>query len=242
VAVALHLNAKEEDGYLKALLPTRPDLAGVPFTLGGVCRTTGERAQAFKMAAEAVRREKAAALLAEAPDPPEVRKREQFYQAHLAVAAQVLPVTDVPGQCSLVRALSSIPRPEATRALARVAVFSTEEAVRAAAIEALAVRREADATDMLVAGLRYPWPAVADNAASAIVRLKRKDLVPRLERMLTAPDPRGPRSEVVAGRQETVARELVRVSHLHNCLLCHAPAERGKTPSEALIAEVPVPT
>jgi hypothetical protein len=39
-----------------------------------------------------------------------------------------------------------------------------------------------------------------------------------------------------------VAHELVRVIHLRNCLLCHAPAERGKTPVETLVAEVPVPT
>jgi hypothetical protein len=46
----------------------------------------------------------------------------------------------------------------------------------------------------------------------------------------------------VAGRQQTVAHELVRVNHLRNCLLCHAPAERGKTPDETLVAEVPIPT
>jgi hypothetical protein len=39
-----------------------------------------------------------------------------------------------------------------------------------------------------------------------------------------------------------VVHELVRVNHLRNCLLCHAPAERGKTPTETLVAEVPVPT
>src|SRR5262245_5665021 len=36
-AAALHLNEKEEDGYLKALLAARPDLAGVPFTMGAAC-------------------------------------------------------------------------------------------------------------------------------------------------------------------------------------------------------------
>jgi hypothetical protein len=39
-----------------------------------------------------------------------------------------------------------------------------------------------------------------------------------------------------------VAPELVRVNHLHNCLLCHAPAERAGSPEETLLAEVPVPT
>jgi hypothetical protein len=242
-ALALHFNKMEEDGYLKALLIIRPDLAGVSFTMGDACRTTGERAAEFKKAAEAVRSRKGAALLAEsdALDAGE-EDHEQFYRARLAVAAQVMPAEQTTEQLSLLRGLSSIPRPEATRQLARLAVFSPEKAVRQAAIEALAVRREGDATEVLVAGLSYPWPAVAENAATAIARLNRKDLVPQLERVLAAADPRSPKPEKVAGHEKFVAHELVRVNHLRNCLLCHAPAERDKTPDQTLIAEVPVPS
>jgi hypothetical protein len=240
-AVALHLNGQEEDGFLKALRRTRPDLAGVPFAMGTACRTSGERAKAFKQVAETLRDLQGGGPVV--PDPGAGEgKCKQFDQALLAAVTQVMPAEGLQRQNSLIRALSSIPHPTATRALARVAVFSTDKTVRAAAIEALAVRREGDSTDVLVAGLRYPWPAVAENAASAIAKLKRKDLVPQLEALLDAPDPRGPRAEVVAGRMETVADELVRVNHLRNCLLCHAPAERGKTPVETLVAEVPVPT
>jgi hypothetical protein len=242
-AAALHLNSKEQEGYLKALLSSRPDLAGLPFTMGDSCRTRGARAKAFKEAAEAVRSQKATALVATAPAPDAGEEtRQQLYQAHLAVVTQVIFAEDAPGQNALVRAVSSIPRPEATRALARLAVFSTDEAVRAAAVEALAVRGDEDSTEVLVAALSYPWPAVAEQAASAIAKLKRKDLIPQLKAMLDAPDPRGPTTEVVAGQAETVAREVVRVNHLRNCLLCHAPAERGKTPAETLVGEVPVPT
>jgi hypothetical protein len=242
-AAALHLNGKEEDGFLKALLGSRPDLAGAPFAMGDACRSRGARAKAFKVAAERVRSRKGAALLAEISAPEDGQEeRRQFDQAHLAVVAQVLPAEELSEQQGLVRALSSIPRPEATRALARLAVYSTDEAVRATAIEALAVRREADSTAVLVASLDYPWPAVAANAASAIAKLQRKDLVPQLEVMLDSPDPRGPRTEVVGDREETVAHEVVRINHLRNCMLCHAPAERGKTPNETLVAEVPVPT
>jgi hypothetical protein len=240
-AAALHLNGKEEDGFLKALLRTRPDLAGVPFAMGDACRSTGSRAQAFKEAAERVRGRKASSSLPVTPHPNEDHRR-LGYMAHLAVVSQVMAAEDWLGQNAMIHSLSSIPRPEATQALARLAVFSTDEAVRAAAIEALAVRREGDSTDVLVAGLRYPWPEVADNSASAIVKLKRKDLVPQIEAMLGAPDPRGPRTEVVDGREQTVAHELVRVNHLRNCMLCHAPAERGQTPQETLVAEVPIPS
>lgn len=242
-AAALHLNMKEEDGFLKALRNSRPDLAGVPFAMGDACRTRGTRARTFKEAAEAVRRRKGAALVDEDSDPEAGKaKRRQLDQAHLAVVSQVIATEDLSGQHALIRALASIPRPEATRALARLAVFSMEADVRADALEALAVRRDADATEVLVAGLSYPWPAVAEHAAHAIVRLKRTDLIPHLKAMLQTPDPRGPRAERVDGREETVAHELVRISHLRNCLLCHAPARRGQTPDETLVAEVPVPT
>jgi hypothetical protein len=240
-AAALHLNGKEQDAFLKAVRGSRPDLAGLPFAMGAACRTTGASAKAFKEAAESVRREKAAALL-DATGPDAGEERERFYQAHLAVVAQVIPAEDFAHQRALVLALTSVPRPEATRALARLAVFATDKGTRTAAVKALAVRREGGWEDVVVSGLSYPWPAVAENAAAAIAALKRKDLASHLRTALDAPDPRGPRTEVVDGRKETVAYELVRVNHLRNCLLCHAPAERGATPTEALVAEVPVPT
>jgi hypothetical protein len=169
-------------------------------------------------------------------------QRQNFWQAHTAVAAQVLPAASAEHHQLWVRALAAIPRVEATRALARAAVLSTEKDVRASAMEALSVRRERDCTAVLVELLRYPWPAVAESAAQAIVQLKRRDLIPHLEAMLDEPDPRRPRTEKRAGREVTVAPELVRINHLRNCLLCHAPAEGGKTPEGALVAEVPVPS
>src|SRR5262249_55597223 len=154
---ALHLNSQEEDGFLKALLRTRPDLAGLPFAMGGVCRTTGECAKAFKVAAEAVRSQKGAALLTDVPAPDTgEKKRQLFDRAHLAVVTQVLPAQDRADQASLVRSLSSVPTREATAALARLAVFSTDETVRDAAVQALAVRRETGSKGALEAGLHYP--------------------------------------------------------------------------------------
>src|SRR5262249_32980611 len=49
-----------------------------------------------------------------------------------------------------------------------------------------------------------------------IVRLDRQDLVARLVEALESPDPRLARSGEV--------RELVRINHHRNCLLCHPPA------------------
>src|SRR5262249_6198040 len=61
-AAALFLNGKEEDGYLKALVKGRPDLAGVPFAMGGACRTKGVRTAMFKHTAQAVTANRLGAL------------------------------------------------------------------------------------------------------------------------------------------------------------------------------------
>jgi hypothetical protein len=241
-AAALHLNGKEEDGFLKALLRERSDLAGLPFVMGGNCRTKGARKAAFKSAADKVRRQKAAAL-AEGPEVGATQeKRQHYWQAHAAVVAQIMAGEITETQGALIRSLAAIPRPEATRALARVALFAPDETVRARAVEALSVRRQRDYTEVLVAGLRYPWPAVAQNAAHATVKLERKDLIGQLRTVLNEPDPRGPRTEMVDGRKVAVAHELVRINHLRNCMLCHPPAEHGKTPEDVLVADMPLPS
>ena len=134
-AAALYLNEKEQDGYLKAVMSNRADLAGLPFALGGACRTTGSLTKSFKEAAEAIRRGKAAAMLEEVPGPEASKAREQFYQTRLAVVAQVIPAEDSAHQRAMVLALASVPRPDATRALARLAVFATDNSTRASAIE-----------------------------------------------------------------------------------------------------------
>jgi hypothetical protein len=85
------------------------------------------------------------------------------------------------------------------------------------------VRRDKDYTDILVQGLRYPWPAVAQRAARAVVKLERADLVPELVAFLDEPDPRAPVVKVIDRKPVHVVRELVRINHHRNCMLCHAP-------------------
>lgn len=241
-AAALHLNAKEEDGYLKALLKDRKDLAGVPFAMGGACRTKLPRAAAFKLTAarllgtgiDALPAAHAAIL---AGVPKDDERAEHLSLSHMAAMTQIHGPADAATRQATVKALAAIARPEATRELARMAVFSTNKAVRADALEALSVRRERDYTAVLTEALRYPWPAVAANAAEAIVKLEREDLLPQLIDVLEEPDPRGPRAE--GGKK--VARELVRVNHHSNCMLCHAPTDRVKVHDD-LLAEMPVPS
>jgi hypothetical protein len=167
-------------------------------------------------------------------------QRELITCARIAALMQILlPMTQMhPG---LVEYLSTISHVEATKALARLAIFSSAEDARKAALEALKVRRERDYTDILLSGLRYPWPTVARRAALAITKLERNDLLPKLVDVLEEPDPRAPVMREVKGKTVPVVSEMVRVNHHRSCLLCHAPGNTGKVSADAVTAEVPVP-
>ena len=130
---------------------------------------------------------------------------------------------------------------EAPEALTRLALFSTDKTVRQAAIKALHKQDSGPATALLLKGLRYPWPSFAQNSAEAVVQLKRVDLLAELVKMLDEPDPRAPTASEVKGKKVQTVRELVRINHHRNCLLCHAPANTGNVAQDTLTAAVPIP-
>ena len=110
-------------------------------------------------------------------------------------------------------------------------------------MEALQVRRERDYTDMLLKGLRYPWPAVARRSADAVAKLGRTDLAPQLVALLDEPDPRVARArQEIDDKSALVVRELVRVNHNRNCLLCHSPGNTDGVSADTLRAPIPLPT
>ncbi len=163
---------------------------------------------------------------------------EMVRLARMAALTQILAAESAEIRLGLVRYLGGVPHVEATKALARMILFSPEEDVRAAAIAALKVRREKDYTDTLLKGLRYPWPAVAKRAADAIAKLERTDLVPELLTMLESSDPRLPEEKESDGK--VIVREMVKLNHHRNCMLCHPPSGSGAPNPNALQAEVAV--
>jgi hypothetical protein len=163
---------------------------------------------------------------------------EQVTVARIAALTQMLAAEPAEIRAGLVKYLSVTPHADATKALARMAIFTPEEYVRVAAIDALKVRREKDYTDILVKGLRYPWPAVARRSADAITRLGRSDLVPDLVAVLETADPRLPVAKEKGGK--LVVREVVKVNHHRNCMMCHSPGNTKTAPAEAITAEVPI--
>jgi len=172
---------------------------------------------------------------------PDKKAAELVILARIAALAQMLAAESAEIRLGLVKYLTAVPHVEATKALARMAIFSAEDDVRAAAITALKVRREKDYTDILLAGLSYPWPAVAKRSADAIVKLERTDLIPQLLTVLDNADPRLPMTKDVNGKSVVVVREIVKLNHHRNCMMCHAPVGSGSPNSNAIQAEVAVP-
>jgi hypothetical protein len=257
-------NVKETDGFIEDLMGQRREMSGMPFAMGDACRLKGERSREFPVAAAVVRTtlqrasstgDRSQARLADrdraekfwkdyrSANVKEGRTAEDHAaSARVAALMQVL-APEVPAlRLGLVRYLEEIKHPEASKALARLAIFSTEADVRQAALKALKPRKDREITDVLVSGLKYPWPAVADRAADAMVQLGRKDLLPQLVEQLDAVDPRAPVMTEINKKKVPVVREMVRVNHNRNCLLCHSPGTGGEQFFGLGLITAPIPS
>jgi HEAT repeat protein len=137
------------------------------------------------------------------------------------VLQQLLMHEDKAVRLMLVDLLAEIRGPAADRALAQRAVMDLAPDVREAALRVLRDRPLREARPVLLRALRYPWVPVADHAAEALVYLKDQEAVPLLVALLREPDPAGP---FPGSGGRTFLRELVRIHHEANCLLCHPPA------------------
>lgn len=264
LAKANHLNARKTDGFVVALLAERADLRGLPFLMGEQCRTRGEQAAVFGEIADAIQQHLARAkskgtrdaqsefwhpffrenMINLVQDGGSIRRAttSQVNGAIVAALTQILmPESDFL-RLGLTKYLATVPHKEATIALARLAIFSPEEEVRNAAIEGLKLRREKDYTDVLLDGFRYPLPAVSKRAAEALVKLDRQDLAPQLIEVLDRPDPRLPTPAKKEGKDVNLVRELVKVNHHRNCMLCHAPGNTEDVPEGVLKVAVPIPS
>ncbi len=248
------LNRRKTDACIETLMSKRPDLAGLPFAMGDSCRMKPEAGKQFVAALDVFHKTESSLPSSGgfggrpggggfgggsggggfgAGGSNEQQVVTEQYQAQsavqkidpsasVAVLVQVLGPEDAKIRLGLVKYLNGLVHADATRALAKLAIFSAESEVRTEALTALKKREGKDCTAILLAGLKYPWPAVAEQSSAAIVELGRKDLIPHLIDILEKPDPRAPQID----KKVSLVRELVRVNHHHNCLLCHAPAPR----------------
>jgi hypothetical protein len=148
----------------------------------------------------------------------DTNKIEKFNGA-LATLLQMLQVEDVPTRLVLVRELAKVKSAGSTAALAKRAIVDLSPEVREAAVATLEKRPTSQYVPVLLQGLRYPLPPVADRAALALRKLKPEKAVPKLIDLLDQPDPSLP---VLDKRsKKSRVREVVRLNHMRNCLLCH---------------------
>jgi len=231
-----------------ALLASRPDVAGLPLQMGDDCRKTGDdlhgmaravrsinslfapgrRFQARLNASDPLSNERRMKLaerlqLAQSQAMRRIRNSREWVKPEaVSSLVQMLQVQPASLRTELVGTLSEIDSVEAGVALAERAIFDPDENIRADAVEALQTRPPSHYQDRLLEGLRYPWTPVAFYASEALIALEEEDVVPRLVELLEQPDPAAP---YVDDQGDLAKRELVRVNHLRNCLLCHAPSE-----------------
>ena len=256
IAKVNHLNQQKIDGFMEALIAHRSDLRGLPFLMGQQCRTCEEQARIFAAIAQRLNQSMRNARNQDQTDIAEFldgsikqvkgqvsrTNLDYYYRASVAAAVQILMPESERFRVGLAKYLATVPHVDATRALARLALFSAEDEVRAAAIEGLKLRREKDYADVLLAGFQYPLAPVAKRAAEALVKLDRKDLTANLVDVLEQSDPRLPVKKTVEGKEVAVVHELVRVNHNRSCVLCHAPGNTENVPQGGLTVAVPLPT
>ncbi|MEQ8790313.1 MAG: HEAT repeat domain-containing protein [Pirellulaceae bacterium] len=247
-------NQLPDSSMLRKLVASREDLAGFPFRWDGGCQTQGERLATLKKVSTEIRsrsgrpsRSSFSSRISSGSAMEEIERLQSLTEKlndeklwrtphHVPALEQMLLPESVTLSMSLVNAYAHIEGPEASRALARRALYELRPEVRVAAIEALRDRRPSDYLQVLAEGLQYPWEPVALNAADALIELAAKGAVPELLAALELPPPNRPYRD---DQGRWVQRELVKVNHFRNCTLCHAPATRAS--ADTLTGAVPLP-
>lgn len=253
------LNAKKTDAFVEGLIQHRDDVHGLPFAMGHSCRLQMDRANHFVTELATLR-----VALSQVPSgnglagklPNPLDNNHGGMPARVAAMFQVLGPEGAQMRQEMAKYLGSVSHADATKVLAKLAIFSDEAQVRQVALDALKTRNDKDYTDILVQGMSYPWPQVAERTSEAIVKLKRTDLLTQLADSLDKADPRSPQMQDVDGKKVNTVREVVKINHLRNCILCHSPRTPDQQAAVApalegrgakigvngvLVANVPIP-
>jgi hypothetical protein len=245
--------ADKPSAFVDELIEKRSDLAGLPWRPGEEWQLPRASALALAKMSDAIRRAIPGAALirgtAAGSYYQDLGRVDLFWSAVARNAkyeeptafntlAQVLCAEDALYRLSLVERLSDIQHGGTSVVIAQRAVFDLHADVRTTSIELLKGRSGKDYVPVLLNGLQHPWSVAAQNAAEALVKLEAVDAVPDLIDLWMGPDPAVPYVENIKGKETPVVRELVRVNHLRNCLLCHAPAT---STSKDFKAPIPTP-
>jgi sugar lactone lactonase YvrE len=232
--------AGKEVDLIPLLSKKRADLAGLPLADGDECRCSPQLAEHLEGGSLALRGHlnravKASGRFGGAVDPrpdPKVlhealnaagdRYNKWLKPEAVPALQQLLMPENEAVREVLVDQLAQIEGKRASRALANRALFDLNPTVRKRALEALDKRPHDQYRKELLAGFSYPWDPIADHAAEALVSLRMMEAVPELLATLDRPDPARPYTKEVAGRKKLYVKEMVRINHLRNCVMCHA--------------------
>jgi hypothetical protein len=233
---------KDKEGKRPAILALRderPDLQGLPFREGADCQANPKAVKVMQEISTPLRRK-----LDQSAGHPRaerlqelLRSSERWFREEDGVSTlgQIVQVEEVGPRGQLIQQLGAGEGKKASELLARLALFDFSWPIRAEAIKALQGRPREEYRQVLLEGLRYPWPPVAAHAAEALAAVEDRPAVYRLVDLLDLPDPCAP---VRDKHDKWVMPEIVRVNHLRNCLLCHAPSTNEDDP---LRGAVPTP-
>jgi hypothetical protein len=239
-----------------ALVGSRPDLRGLPMRDLSDCRLGKADADVVQQISQRLRRVlggRSRGSNSGISDSEQILRGEAIIpflssyasndprqsDTSMRILEQMLQVEPYPVRLQLVKMLAGNGAGVGRRkgdgaALARRAVFDLSPAVREAAVDALRGRPTKEYRPVLLEALRYPWPFVADHAAEALVALKDRGAAADLAALVDEPDPQAPRQDQ---NKKWLAPEMVRVNHLGNCLLCHAPSSSKDDPIRAVTPE-----
>jgi hypothetical protein len=230
------------------LLAERADLKGLPVRKGKECQSDAKATAVLGRISRELRTETARRTRRPAPgvSQSEVIERDLALVSYLAsqkgwcdesavpALVQMLQGESAPVRLQLVTMLTAVKGEKASQALAQRSVFDLSPEVREAAVKALKDRPRAEGRQPLLDGLRYPWAPAARHAAEALVELRDRAAVPALAALLNEPDPEAPARDK---DDRWTVTELVRVNHLRNCLMCHAPSVSDREPVRGLVPE-----
>lgn len=255
---------KDADAFVLDLKKNRADLAGLPFLMGKDCTISKGEAQALFNNSTVIRNALDEANSIVRPRSS-TRPTEMNSHGHETAASyfwsrfddrslsakpnptiipafrQMMPVEHFGHRQRLVSFLQKQTDTKAATTLMEMAVFDVDADVRKLAVEALRERPTTAYRESLVKAMRYPFSPFARNAAQAIVSLDLKEAISELAAMLDEPDPRAPFEVKKVGEEpKTVVRELVRVNHQRNCMLCHAPVGEVTNDLARSLRDVPI--
>ncbi|HEY7313718.1 MAG TPA: hypothetical protein VH643_30490 [Gemmataceae bacterium] len=232
---------KKSSSAILALRTKRADLKGLPMIGEEDCRARAEDVKKMQTISLTLRRELGFGVrVSRSMDLHSPRTVEGFLAKRddwlkddgLSTLVQMVQVEDPLLRRELAKRIATVSSPRASVILAQTALFDLSAEVREQAINGLKDRPREQYRRVLLGGLRYPWPPVAAHAAEALVALNDRAATFRLAALLDEPEPCEP---VCNSDGKWVVREVVRVNHLRNCLLCHAPSTAKNDPLRGIV-------